>query len=61
MCGLIALAFLVPLGLTLADRTREAELADAARRAALVTGALAVSTDTATIERAVAAAAGDDP
>ena len=61
LCGLIALAFLVPLGLTLADRTREAELADAARRAALVTGALAVSTDTATIERAVAAAAGDDP
>ncbi|MBQ1064840.1 HAMP domain-containing sensor histidine kinase [Micromonospora sp. C41] len=61
MCGLIALAFLVPLGLTLADRAREAELADAARRAALVTGALAVSTDTAAVERAVAAAAGDDP
>ncbi|RQX19018.1 two-component sensor histidine kinase, partial [Micromonospora chalcea] len=50
MCGLIALAFLVPLGLTLADRAREAELADAARRAALVTGALAVSTDTAAVE-----------
>ena len=61
MCGLIALAFLVPLGLTLADGAREAELADAARRAALVTGALAVSTDTAAVERAVAAAAGDDP
>ncbi|MEU4636389.1 HAMP domain-containing sensor histidine kinase [Micromonospora chalcea] len=61
MCGLIALAFLVPLGLTLADRARAAELADAARRAALVTGALAVSTDTAAVERAVAAAAGDDP
>ncbi|MEU7953529.1 HAMP domain-containing sensor histidine kinase [Micromonospora chalcea] len=61
MCGLIALAFLVPLGLTLADRARDAELADAARRAALVTGALAVSTDTAAVERAVAAAAGDDP
>ncbi|WP_174537019.1 HAMP domain-containing sensor histidine kinase [Micromonospora chalcea] len=61
MCSLLALAFLVPLGLTLADRAREAELADAARRAALVTGALAVSTDTAAVERAVAAAAGDDP
>ncbi|MCT2276702.1 HAMP domain-containing sensor histidine kinase [Micromonospora chalcea] len=61
MCSLLALAFLVPLGLTLADRSREAELADAARRAALVTGALAVSTDTAAVERAVAAAAGDDP
>ncbi|MBQ1043215.1 MULTISPECIES: HAMP domain-containing sensor histidine kinase [unclassified Micromonospora] len=61
MCSLVALAFLIPLGLTLADRSREAELADAARRSALVTGALAVSTDTAAVERAVAAAAGDDP
>ncbi|AXO37575.1 HAMP domain-containing sensor histidine kinase [Micromonospora chalcea] len=61
MCSLVALAFLIPLGLTLADRSREAELADAARRAALVTGALAVSTDTAAVERAVVAAAGGDP
>ncbi|MGC4893610.1 HAMP domain-containing sensor histidine kinase [Micromonospora sp. DT31] len=61
MCSLVALAFLVPLGITLADRDREEQLADAARRAALVTGALAVSTDPEVVRRAVAAAGGDDP
>ncbi|MFG2057872.1 ATP-binding protein [Micromonospora sp. NPDC048930] len=60
MCTLLALAFLVPLGITLADRSRDEKLADAARRAALVTGALAVSTDPAVVGRAVAAS-GDDP
>lgn len=60
MCGLVALVFLVPLGATLGDRTRDQKLADAARRAALVTGALAVSTDPAAVRRAVAAS-GDDP
>ncbi|MFC4147186.1 HAMP domain-containing sensor histidine kinase [Micromonospora mangrovi] len=60
MCTLLALAFLIPLGLSLRDQAREEKLADAARRAALVTGALAVSTDPAVVQRAVAAA-GDDP
>ncbi|MGK5522506.1 HAMP domain-containing sensor histidine kinase [Micromonospora sp. URMC 107] len=60
MCALVALAFLVPLAVSLADRTREEAIADAARRSALVTGALAVSTDPAVVQRAVAAS-GDDP
>ncbi|MGW5672840.1 HAMP domain-containing sensor histidine kinase [Micromonospora sp. NPDC003776] len=60
MCSLVALAFLIPLGITLGDRSRDDRLADAARRAALVTGALAVSTDPAVVRRAVAAS-GDDP
>ncbi|TDB77674.1 HAMP domain-containing sensor histidine kinase [Micromonospora sp. KC723] len=60
MCALVALAFLVPFGLTLRAEARDAALADAARRAALVTGALAVSTDPAAVRRAVAAS-GDDP
>ncbi|TDB81115.1 HAMP domain-containing sensor histidine kinase [Micromonospora sp. KC721] len=60
MCALVALAFLVPLGLTLREEVRDAALADAARRGALVTGALAVSTDPAAVRRAVLAS-GDDP
>ncbi|TDC85324.1 HAMP domain-containing histidine kinase [Micromonospora sp. KC606] len=60
MCALVALAFLVPLGLTLRDGVRDAALADAARRGALVTGALAVSTEPAEVRRAVEAT-GDDP
>ncbi|MET8283477.1 HAMP domain-containing sensor histidine kinase [Micromonospora sp. NPDC005174] len=59
MCSLVALAFLIPLGLSLREQTREEAIADAARRSALVTGALAVSTDRAVIERAVVAS-GDD-
>ncbi|MBM0228945.1 MULTISPECIES: HAMP domain-containing sensor histidine kinase [Micromonospora] len=60
MCSLVALAFLLPLGISLGDQAREEKLADAARRSALVTGALAVSTDPAVVGRAVAAS-GDDP
>ncbi|WP_422739503.1 ATP-binding protein [Micromonospora sp. WMMD729] len=59
MCSLVALAFLIPLGLSLREQTREEAIADAARRSALVTGALAVSTDKAVVERAVVAS-GDD-
>src|SRR6185312_16406776 len=55
MCSLVALAFLIPLGLSLRGQTREEAIADAARRSALVTGALAVSTDPAVVERAVVA------
>jgi len=57
MCSLVALVFLVPLGLSLREQTREEAIADAARRSALVTGALAVSTDPAVVERAVVASA----
>ncbi|WP_319458586.1 HAMP domain-containing sensor histidine kinase [Micromonospora sp. RTP1Z1] len=60
MCSLAALAFLIPLGISLGDQAREEKLADAARRGALVTGALAVSTDPTVVRRAVAAS-GDDP
>ncbi|SCL24667.1 Signal transduction histidine kinase [Micromonospora rhizosphaerae] len=59
MCSLVALAFLVPLGISLHDQGRAEKLADAARRSALVTGALAVSTDPAVVQRAVAASGGD--
>ncbi|MER7336010.1 MULTISPECIES: HAMP domain-containing sensor histidine kinase [unclassified Micromonospora] len=59
MCALVALAFLVPLATVLGDRAREEAIADAARRSALVTGALAVSTDPAVVGRAVAASGGD--
>ncbi|WP_083673190.1 HAMP domain-containing sensor histidine kinase [Micromonospora sp. CB01531] len=59
MCCLVALAFLIPLGITLGDQARDDKLADAARRSALVTGALAASTDPEVVRRAVAAA-GDE-
>lgn len=57
MCSLVALAFLIPLGLSLREQSRDEAIADAARRSALVTGALAVSTDPAVVERAVVASA----
>ncbi|MGN9813048.1 ATP-binding protein [Micromonospora sp. BQ11] len=60
MCTLVALAFLVPLTVSLGDRAREDAIADAARRSALVTGALAVSTDADVVRRA-SEATGDDP
>ncbi|MEU3453624.1 HAMP domain-containing sensor histidine kinase [Micromonospora sp. NPDC006766] len=60
MCSLVALAFLVPLGFSLDDQSRQEKLADAARRSALVTGALAASTAPEVVERAIAASA-DDP
>ncbi|WP_433538183.1 HAMP domain-containing sensor histidine kinase [Micromonospora sp. CA-249363] len=59
MCSLVALAFLLPLGLSLRGQTREEAIAEAARRSALVTGALAVSTERSVVERAVVAS-GDD-
>ncbi|MDO3704105.1 HAMP domain-containing sensor histidine kinase [Micromonospora sp. C28SCA-DRY-2] len=60
MSALAAFAFLIPLGTVLDDRARDEAVADAARRGALVTGALAVSTDPAVVLRAVQAS-GDDP
>ncbi|SCL31020.1 Signal transduction histidine kinase [Micromonospora pallida] len=59
MVSLVALAFLIPLGTTMQDRAREEALADAASRAALVTGTLAVSTRAEDVARAVEATGGD--
>ncbi|MEK8106721.1 hypothetical protein NKG94_18965 [Micromonospora sp. M12] len=50
-----------PLGLSLREQSRDEAIADAARRSALVTGALAVSTDPAVVERAVVASAEAHP
>ncbi|MEV0215745.1 HAMP domain-containing sensor histidine kinase [Micromonospora sp. ALFpr18c] len=61
MCSLVALAFLIPLGLSLREQSRQEAIAEAARRSALVTGALAVSTDPAVVERAVVASAEGAP
>ncbi|MEU4401734.1 HAMP domain-containing sensor histidine kinase [Micromonospora orduensis] len=61
MCSLVALAFLIPLGLSLREQNRQEAIAEAARRSALVTGALAVSTDPAVVERAVVASAEGAP
>ncbi|WP_206025203.1 HAMP domain-containing sensor histidine kinase [Micromonospora zingiberis] len=60
MGALLALAFLIPLGLVLGGQAREEAIADAARRSALVTGALAVSTEPDVVARAIEAS-GDDP
>ncbi len=60
MGTLLALAFLIPLGLILDGQAREEAIADAARRSALVTGALAASTEPDVVARAVEAS-GDDP
>ncbi|MDG4758799.1 HAMP domain-containing sensor histidine kinase [Micromonospora sp. WMMD710] len=61
MCSLVALAFLIPLGLSLREQSRQEAIAEAARRSALVTGALAVSIDPAVVERAVVASAEGAP
>ncbi|MFY1694474.1 MULTISPECIES: HAMP domain-containing sensor histidine kinase [unclassified Solwaraspora] len=54
MTSIIALVFLIPLGLQLQQETREQALADAARRAAVVRGALAISNDPESVRQAVA-------
>ncbi|MFV2021003.1 ATP-binding protein [Micromonospora sp. LOL_023] len=54
MTSIIALVFLIPLGLQLQQETREQALADAARRAAVVSGALAISNDPETVRAAIA-------
>jgi signal transduction histidine kinase len=59
MASIIALVFLVPLGLVRQHDARDAALADAARRSGIVAGALAVTSDRRGIERALKAAAGD--
>lgn len=59
MSTLVALAFLIPLGISLRDQVRDEAIADAARRSALVTGALTVSTDAPAVQRAVETTGGD--
>ncbi|SDZ33389.1 Signal transduction histidine kinase [Micromonospora pattaloongensis] len=59
MTALVALAFLVPLGVLLDRGTRAAALADAARRSGVVAGALAVTADPAAVTRAATAASAD--
>jgi signal transduction histidine kinase len=56
MTSIVALAFLVPLGIARQEQARAAPLAEAARRSAVVAGALAVTTEPKAVQRAVVAA-----
>lgn len=60
MTSIIALVFLIPLGLQLQQETREQAMADAARRAAVISGALVISNDPDSV-RAAIASLGDAP
>ncbi|MFD0820720.1 two-component sensor histidine kinase, partial [Micromonospora zhanjiangensis] len=60
MTSIVALVFLVPLGITLQQDTRREALADAARRSAVVVGALTATADPKARQRAVAGSS-DDP
>lgn len=57
MSSVIALVFLVPLGLSRERDARDAALADAARRSGVVAGALAVTADPKAVNRALVMAA----
>jgi signal transduction histidine kinase len=59
MTALVALAFLLPLGFSLQAQARQRALDDAQRRGALVAGALTVTGDPKTVQKAVAAATAD--
>ncbi|GAB2933755.1 HAMP domain-containing sensor histidine kinase [Micromonospora polyrhachis] len=59
MSTIVALAFLIPLGLVLQREAYEEAVADAARRSALVAGALLVDAEPAAVQRAIAASGGD--
>lgn len=59
MTTIVALAFLIPLGTALDRDVREDALADAARRSAMITGALAVSSDPAVVRRVIEAGSGN--
>ncbi|MFB9236772.1 ATP-binding protein [Plantactinospora siamensis] len=60
MATIIALVFLIPLGLAWQDAVRGEVLADAAQRSATVQGALAVSRDPKVVQK-VLGTIGDDP
>ncbi|MEE6261964.1 sensor histidine kinase [Plantactinospora sonchi] len=53
MTTIVALAFLIPLGTALQRDAREEALGDAARRSALVRGALSVSADPAAVRQVI--------
>ncbi|WP_422774709.1 ATP-binding protein [Plantactinospora sp. WMMC1484] len=59
MTSIVALAFLIPLGTALQRDAREDALAEAARRSAVVSGALAVGADPSALRRVVESAAGN--
>ncbi|MBX6357650.1 MAG: HAMP domain-containing histidine kinase [Micromonosporaceae bacterium] len=58
--SMVALAFLVPLGLLVQQLARERALADAERQAAVVVAVLAVTTDPVAVEQALQTADGAD-
>jgi signal transduction histidine kinase len=60
MTSIVALVFLIPLGLSLQHDARERALADAARRTGVVAGALAVNPDPQVLGRVISVL-GDDP
>ncbi|MFI5909018.1 sensor histidine kinase [Dactylosporangium sp. NPDC051541] len=55
---MVALAFLIPLGLVVQQLARERALADAERQTAVVVAVLTVTTDELSIERAIASTGG---
>jgi signal transduction histidine kinase len=59
MTTIVALVFLIPLGIAVQRDNRDDALAGAARRSGIVAGALAVTTDTARLNTAIDAAGGD--
>lgn len=59
MTTVIALVFLIPLGIVLRDDAREAAISEAARRGAAVAGAAAATGDPKAVTAAIAAAGGD--
>jgi signal transduction histidine kinase len=59
MTSIVALVFLIPLGVVLQQETRKDALADAARRSAVVVGALTATNDPKARQRAIASTAGD--
>src|SRR4051794_38743504 len=56
--SLVVLAFLIPLGLVVAQLARERALADAERQTAVVVAVLTVTTDPSAVDRALIAAGG---
>lgn len=53
MTSIVALVFLIPLGVTLQQETRQEAIADATRRAGVVSGALQVGADPEVLRRVV--------
>src|SRR5258706_14209824 len=56
--SMVALAFLIPLGLVVQQLARERALADAERQTAVVVAVLTVTTDPVAVERAIATTGG---